>query len=74
MTDDERLINETLPVIRETMGRWMPFMETSGYMSHMRQRTLRQQLDFWLALKWAEEHPMTELTELAREIRKTEDT
>lgn len=70
MTDDERLINETWPLIRETVNAYRPLMEQMGYMGVLQRRTLRQQMDFWVSLKRASEHPMPELTELAREAAK----
>lgn len=70
MNDDERLINETWPLIRETVDAYRPFMEQTGCMEVLQRRTLRQQMDFWVSLKRASEHPMPELTELAREVAK----
>lgn len=70
MTDDERLINELWPLIRETVDAYRPFMEQTGYLRVLQRRTLRQQMDFWLSLKRASEHPMPELTEFAREAAK----
>lgn len=42
MNDDERLINETWPLIRETVDAYRPFMEQTGCMEVLQRRTLRQ--------------------------------
>ena len=69
MTDDERLINETWPLIRETVNKYRPLLEHTGIPGHLAFRPVKEQLDFWLAMKAADENRMPEVEEIAREVR-----
>ena len=69
MTDDERLINETWPLIRETVDRYRPLLEHTGILNHLKFRPVREQLDFWLGMKMAGEDHMPEVEDIARQVR-----
>ena len=69
MTEDERLINETWPLIRETVNKYRPLLEHTGLLGHLEFMSVRRQMDFWLAMKMADEKPMPEIEEIAREVR-----
>lgn len=55
MTEDERIINETWPLIRETYNRYKPIVERLGYMPYVQAKDLKGQMQFWLALKHMDE-------------------
>ena len=68
MTEDERLINETWPLIRETVNKYRPLLEHTGILGHLAFRPVREQLNFWLTMKALDEERMPEVEEVAREI------
>lgn len=69
MNEDERLINETWPIIRETVNRHRKDLELMGIVRHLERMPLRSQLDFWLGMKLADETRMPEVTEIARQVK-----
>lgn len=72
MTEDERLINETWPLIRETVSEWKPVLERTGFLRYVQVKDLRGQLDFWLHMSQLEEFKFPEVVEEARKVRRTQ--
>ena len=73
MTEDERLINETWPLIRETVSEWRPVLERTGFLRYVQGKTLRDQLDFWLHMSQLEEFKFPEVVEEARKVRRIQE-
>lgn len=69
MTDDERLINETWPLVREAVDEWRPVLERAGFLRHVQARSLQDQLAFWKHMARLDEYKFPEVTEVAREIK-----
>lgn len=69
MTDDERIINEKWPLIRETYNDMRKIVECMGYMPYVQQRDVSGQMDFWLTLKRMREFADKEIERMAFEIK-----
>lgn len=69
MTDDERIINENWPLIRETYNEMRPIVEYMGYMPYVQRRDVGGQMDFWLTLKHMREFADKEIECMAFEIK-----
>ena len=68
MTEEERLINDTWPLIRETVERVLPTLDELGWGAHVRAMDVGRQMEFWLTWKAFDENPMTEITAVARQV------
>lgn len=66
MTEEERLILETWPTIRETVSRVLPALDGIGWGKYVRAMSIERQMRFWLTWKDMDERPMSELTAVAR--------
>ena len=66
MTEDERMINDTWPLIRETVGRYKAILDQTNVGSVLRGRPLSQQLAFWLTLAQLDELIDSDVVEIAR--------
>ena len=71
MTEDERLINDTWPAIRETVARVQPRLDEIGWGTYVRAMSVPDQMEFWLLWKRVDENPMAEVTTVARQVRAT---
>lgn len=67
MTEDERMINDTWPLIRETVGRFKAILDQTNLGLALRGRPLSQQLAFWLTLAQLDELIDSDVVEVARE-------
>lgn len=67
MTDDERIINEKWPLIRETYNEMRQIVEYMGYMPYVQRRDVGGQMDFWLTLKRMREFADSEIERMAFE-------
>lgn len=69
MTEEERLINETWPRIRETVERMRPTFHGSRAEMILLDRPIRQQMSFWLAMSQLEDLVDERVVEVARKAR-----
>lgn len=69
MTDDERLINETWPIIRETVEKYRPMLVDSGFILRVQYMPLEKQLAFWKCLHVMDTESDERVDELARQVR-----
>ena len=73
MTEEERLLNDTWPLIRETVGRVLPTLDALGWGEHVRSMGMVRQMEFWRGWVAMDDQPMPELTAVAREAMRCVD-
>ena len=69
MTEEERLINETWPLIRETVERMKPVFQGTRADLILRDRPIEQQMSFWLTMSQLDELVDVGMVEIARRVR-----
>lgn len=70
MTEDERLISDTWPLIRETVTRVQPVIDMLGWGDIVRSMSVERQMEFWLTWKDMDERPMPEITAVAQMVKR----